>query len=223
MRTPFRRPASVVAALVVGATLVGATVGAAAPRSVAPRSVARHAPRVARAVAADTTRPHVAAATDSAAGAYLAVVGGCNDCHTANWDQTMGKTPEAERLAGSDVGYRGPWGTSYAANLRLVASRLNEDRWVQILTTADGGHGRPPMPWQNTAQTSDADLRAMYRYLHALGPVGVRMPRAVPPGQEPTTAYISMVPQGGPAHAAPAGAAPAKTPSAARGSGTPPQ
>ncbi|GJG86451.1 hypothetical protein tb265_16320 [Gemmatimonadetes bacterium T265] len=199
-------------ALVAGAVLVAA---------------ARPAPGAVRTPVAqpDSTRPRVSATNDSVAGAYLTVVGGCNDCHTANWDQTMGKTPEADRLAGSNVGYRGPWGTTYAANLRLVASRASEDRWVEILTTADGGHGKPPMPWQNTAQTSDADLRAIYRYLKALGPTGERTPRAVPPGQEPTTAYISMVPQGGRAGGAsssPAsGRAAPKTPSAGRGSGKP--
>jgi len=215
MRTSSpRRLAVGAAALVAGGVLVAAT----RPAPAALR--ARHAQP-------DSTRPRVAAANDSVAGAYLTVVGGCNDCHTGNWDQTMGKTPDADRLAGSAIGYRGPWGTSYAANLRLVVSRLPEDRWVQILTTADGGHGRPPMPWQNTAQTSDADLRAMYRYIHALGPKGERTPRPVAPGQEPTTPYILMVPQGERAGAATGGDNPApgqpaaKTPSAARGSGKP--
>jgi hypothetical protein len=35
----------------------------------------------------------------------------------------------------------------------------------------------------------------MYRYVKALGPKGERAPRAVPPGQEPTTPYVLMVPQ----------------------------
>lgn len=138
---------------------------------------------------------YVVAATDSAAGAYLALVGGCNDCHTVGWAESSGATPHAERLMGSSVGYRGPWGTSYAANLRLVTSRTAEDRWVEILTTADGGHGRPPMPWMNTAQMSQRDLRNLYRYIRALGPRGDRAPRAVPPDSAPTTPFILMVPQ----------------------------
>jgi len=138
--------------------------------------------------------PRLLASTDSAAGEYLTIVGGCNDCHTPGWAESNGKTPPAEQLTGSPVGYRGPWGTTYAANLRTVAQRASEDRWVQILTTADGGHGRPPMPWMNTAQMSDHDLRAMYRYIHSLGPAGTAVPRALPPGSTPTTPYINFVP-----------------------------
>ena len=126
---------------------------------------------------------YVVAVNDSIGGAYLTVVGGCNDCHTANWAETNGQVPPAQQLTGTSLGYRGPWGTSYAANLRLVAARVPEDRWVEILTTADGGHGRPPMPWMNTAQMADRDLRAIYRYIHSLGPAGERTPRAVPPGR----------------------------------------
>ena len=138
--------------------------------------------------------PRVLAPSDSAAGQYLTIVGGCNDCHTVGWAESNGKTPPAEQLTGSPVGYRGPWGTTYAANLRSVAQRASEDRWVQILTTADGGHGRPPMPWMNTSAMNDHDLRAIYRYIHSLGPAGNPAPRAVAPGVMPTTPYINFVP-----------------------------
>lgn len=138
--------------------------------------------------------PMVHAGSDSAAGQYLTIVGGCNDCHTVGWAESNGRTPPAQQLTGSPVGYRGPWGTTYPANLRTVAQRASEDRWVQILTTADGGRGRPPMPWMNTAQMNQQDLRAIYRYIHSLGPAGNPAPRAVPPGTMPTTPYINFVP-----------------------------
>ncbi|HET8655130.1 MAG TPA: c-type cytochrome [Longimicrobiaceae bacterium] len=140
-------------------------------------------------------KPHVAAASQVDAGEYLTVLGGCNDCHTEGWAEQNGQVPDAQRLTGVGVGYRGPWGTTYPANLRLVVQNVSADRWVEILTTADGGRGRPPMPWMNTARMSDADLRAMYEYIHSLGPAGERAPRSLPPGQEPTTPYIWMVPQ----------------------------
>lgn len=138
---------------------------------------------------------HVMAATDSAAGSYLAVLGGCNDCHTMSWEPSNGTTPQAERLTGNQVGYRGPWGTTYPTNLRLTVSEVDEDSWVRILTTTLDGDGLPPMPWMNTAQMSDQDLRNLYRYVKALGPSGEPMPKALPPGQEPTTPFIVMVPQ----------------------------
>jgi cytochrome c1 len=143
--------------------------------------------------AADTG--YVVAPTDSAAGAYLTIVGGCNDCHTPSWNENDGHTPDADRLTGNPVGYRGPWGTSYAANLRVLPPRMTEDRWVQVLTTADGGHGDPPMPWMNTRQMSQRDLRNLYRYVKSLGPKGERAPRMVPPDSEPKTPFILFVPQ----------------------------
>jgi hypothetical protein len=144
-------------------------------------------------VTAASGTPFVQASNDSIAGQYLTIVGGCNDCHTVGWAESNGRTPPAEQLTGSDVGYRGPWGTSYAANLRTVAQRATEDRWVRILTTADGGHGRPPMPWMNTAAMTPRDLRAMYRYIHSLGARGASVPRAVPPDSMPRTPYINFV------------------------------
>jgi hypothetical protein len=166
----------------------------ASRRGVVPTAGRAAAPAAAR----DTVSaagPRVTAAGDSVAGEYLTIVGGCNDCHTPGWDTSNGRTPPADRLVGSPVGFRGPWGTSYAANLRRLAARVDENRWVGILTTADHGEGRPPMPWMNTAMTNPQDLRAMYRYVRSLGAKGDRMPRAVPAGQEPTTPYVLMVPQ----------------------------
>lgn len=149
----------------------------------------------ASAAPAQESGPHVRAPDDVSAGRYLVIVGGCNDCHTQRWGETNGQLPEAQWLTGNPVGYHGPWGTSYAANLRGLVQRVPEDRWVQILKTAAGGHGRPPMPWMNTARMADTDLRNLYRYIHSLGPAGERMPRGVPPGQQPTTPYVDFTPR----------------------------
>jgi mono/diheme cytochrome c family protein len=140
------------------------------------------------------TTAHVQAASERAAGEYLTTVGGCNDCHTPTWDQTNGRTPPEERFTGSKVGFRGPWGVTYPANLRLMTQRESEKEWVRVLTTADGGDGRPPMPWMNTSQMNERDLRVMYRYIKSLGARGEKAPKAVPPGTEPTGEYINFVP-----------------------------
>jgi cytochrome c553 len=152
------------------------------------------APAQSASVASTSGGPYVAASSPEQAGEYLTTLGGCNDCHTPQWAETNGNVPAANRFVGSPVGYRGPWGTSYAANLRLLTQRITEDQWVDILKTAAHGHGDPPMPWMNTRQMSDQDLRTIYRYIHSLGPAGQRTPRGVPPGQEPTTPYINFVP-----------------------------
>jgi mono/diheme cytochrome c family protein len=124
-----------------------------------------------------------------AAGRYLVVVGGCNDCHTPGY--AAGAVPESEWLVGSPVGFRGPWGTSYASNLRLAADALTEDEWAARLH----GSGLPPMPWAATAALTEADARAVHRYLRTLGPAGAPAPRAVPPGAEPATPYVDFSPQ----------------------------
>jgi mono/diheme cytochrome c family protein len=134
--------------------------------------------------------PAVQAASMIQAGEYLTTVGGCNDCHTQNWVESKGKVAPADRFAGMSVGFRGPWGTTYGKNLRTIVQRMSEDRWVKVLQTADSGDGRPPMPWWNTAQMSDRDLRAMYRYVKSLGPKPNGVPRGLPPEKEPTGPYM---------------------------------
>lgn len=140
----------------------------------------------------ETTAPHVVADTPVEAGRYLAVVGGCNDCHTAGYLEKEGQIPEEDWLAGSPVGWRGPWGTTYASNLRRYVQTVSEDEWVAVM------HARsalPPMPWMNVHQMSEPDVRALYQYIQSLGSKGEEMPRHVPPEQEPETPYVSMVPQ----------------------------
>jgi mono/diheme cytochrome c family protein len=139
--------------------------------------------------------PAVQAATMEQAGEYLTIVGSCNDCHTQGWSESGGKIPPADRFAGLNLGFRGSWGTSYGKNLRTITQRQTEDHWVETLRTADGGDGKPPMPWWNTAMMSDRDLRAMYRYIKSLGPKPNGVPRGLPPGKEPTGPFIWVTPQ----------------------------
>lgn len=115
-------------------------------------------------------------------GRYLIKIGGCNDCHTPNYPASGGKVPEAQWLTGDALGWNGPWGTTYATNLRLYMQDLTEEQWVK---KAKALAARPPMPWFNVRAMSAGDLRAMYRYVRYLGPAGQPAPAYVPPGQEP--------------------------------------
>jgi mono/diheme cytochrome c family protein len=142
-------------------------------------------------VEAAATEPHVMAASTIEAGRYLITVAGCNDCHTDGYLQTGGQVPEEAWLAGSPVGWRGPWGTTYASNLRLRAQEWTEEQWVETLHSRTG---LPPMPWMNVSQMSASDARAMYQYIRSLGPTGEHMPLPVPPDAEPETPYISLQP-----------------------------
>ena len=120
-------------------------------------------------------------------GRYLLIVGNCNDCHTANFPERSGNVPESEWLLGNPLGLRGPWGTTYASNLRLTASRMSEGEWVKTLKTLKT---RPPMPWFNLNQWKEADSKALYHYIKHLGPVGAAAKAPLPPGQEPPPPFI---------------------------------
>jgi mono/diheme cytochrome c family protein len=123
-------------------------------------------------------------------GRYLVKIGGCNDCHTPGYPQMAGKVPEAEWLTGVASGFTGPWGTTYAVNLRLLLNSMSEADWMKYARTET----RPPMPWFNLRDMSDQDVRAIYRYVKAMGPAGKPAPAYLPPGQKPSTPYIDFGP-----------------------------
>lgn len=126
-----------------------------------------------------------------ARGRYLVRVAGCNDCHTPGFMQQGEAVPESEWLVGVPLGFKGPWGTSYAPNLRTKVQALSEDQWT---TFAKNANGRPPMPWVSLHAMNDADLRSMYRYIKTLGVSDNATPAPLPPGEMPTTPYLVFEP-----------------------------
>lgn len=131
-----------------------------------------------------------------ARGRYMVVTGHCNNCHTANYQRSAGKIPETEWLTGRDIGHRGPWGTTYPTNLRLNVNRMSETEWVAYASTLKAG---PGMPSWSLRDTSAGDLRAMYQFIKSLGPSDIPSRQRLPPGQEPQTLYIRVVPAPKPA------------------------
>jgi hypothetical protein len=89
-------------------------------------------------------------------GRYLAVIAGCNDCHTAGYLLSEGNVPEKEWLTGDRLGWNGPWGTTYAPNLRLFMQDMSEEKWLKTARTVKL---RPPMPWYALHRMTDQDLR----------------------------------------------------------------
>jgi mono/diheme cytochrome c family protein len=121
-------------------------------------------------------------------GRYMVLTGHCNNCHTAGYAQKEGDVAEAVWLLGSGPqGWRGPWGTTYASNLRVNANAMSEAAWVNYLKTLKA---RPPMPWWSVRETSEADLRAMYQYIRQLGPAGAPAQPYLSPDKEPKPPYI---------------------------------
>ena len=76
-------------------------------------------------------------------GRYLLQIAGCNDCHTAGYLLAPDKTPDQAWLLGDTLGWSGPWGTTYASNLRLILPRLSEEQWLQLARQAGPDAGRP--------------------------------------------------------------------------------
>jgi hypothetical protein len=125
-------------------------------------------------------------------GKYIVQIGGCNDCHTPGYMEVDGNLPESEWLTGSPVGFKGPWGTSYASNLRLTVQSIDEEAFVIM---AKNRNALPPMPWPSLHKMDEEHLRFVYRFIKSLGPKGGPAPKPAAPGVEPETPYFEFVPQ----------------------------
>ena len=124
-------------------------------------------------------------------GKTVSIIGGCHDCHTADYGQKGGVINPDTALKGNPVGYQGPWGTTYAVNLRLLADSMSEDDWVKKLQTFTA---RPPMPFYNVHALDEVQMRSLHMYIASLGPAGDPAPEFVPPGQTPKFPYSVFAP-----------------------------
>ncbi|MBE7169764.1 MAG: cytochrome c [Williamsia sp.] len=86
----------------------------------------------------------------------------------------------------------GPWGVSFSANLTSSASGAGswtEERFFKAIREgkSKGMDGNrmllPPMPWQEIAQASDEDLKAVFAYLKSTKPVDNVVPEPIAPNQ----------------------------------------
>jgi hypothetical protein len=83
----------------------------------------------------------------------------------------------------------GPWGISYPANLtpdpETGLGNWTEDLFIKAIRTGKHmGVGRPllpPMPWPALNNYDDADLKAIFAYLHSLPAVHNQVPEPVTP------------------------------------------
>ncbi len=132
-----------------------------------------------------------AVAQEIARGRYLIVTGSCNDCHTPRYAEQGGRIPEADWLTGDIVGWQGPWGTTYPANLRLLFQQMSEQDWLARAHQPM----RPPMPGPALLGMTRSDLMAIYHYVRHLGPKGNPAPAFVPPGASVTTPYYDFTPK----------------------------
>lgn len=119
-------------------------------------------------------------------GEYLARnVAHCADCHTP---RTPDHRPDLTRLFAGGFAFRGPYGTSYSANLtpdpETGTGRLNDGQIIAGIYGASV-HGRavlPPMPAPYYAgKIAGDDLRAIIAYLRSLPPIRHAVPAPLRP------------------------------------------
>lgn len=151
--------------------------------------------------------PAMNAADLIARGEYLIRTTGCNDCHTPGYAEHQGEVDKSLWLIGSPLGYNGPWGTTYASNLRLKLQEMDEAQWLEYSAAI---RTRPIMPDFAVRAMNVEDRRAIYRFVRSLEPAGLPAPAYLPPGQTPPPPYMTLVlPPAPPAPAAPSVPAPA--------------
>ncbi|HJU26400.1 MAG TPA: cytochrome C, partial [Rhodanobacteraceae bacterium] len=68
-------------------------------------------------------------------GEFLVNYGGCNDCHTPGWAMNNGQAPKEALLTGGGMNFQGPWGTTYAPNLRIYMQNISEKQWIHNART----------------------------------------------------------------------------------------
>lgn len=138
---------------------------------------------------AATSTPGKTDAELIAHGDYLARIAGCHDCHTPGYAGNSGKAPREAWLVGSPLGWNGPWGTTYPANLRLKVADMDDKAWLDYSAKL---HTRPPMPDFAVRDMTEEDRLALFRFIKSLGPGGEPVPAYLPPGEVPPMPYVEF-------------------------------
>jgi len=155
---------------------------------------------------ARASEPEVSAAR----GKYLVMAMGCNDCHTPWKMGPNGPAPDMTRMlsghpqdevmlepelhpgqwaaAPTNTAFRGPWGTSFTANL-TPDDETGLGIWTAdtfVRTIREGRHmGQarpllPPMPWPMIRNLNDADLKSIFAFLQTIPAIQNRVPQPLP-------------------------------------------
>jgi len=129
-----------------------------------------------------TAVPNPDSSTAISRGAYLATLGACSDCHTA---QEGGQAIAGLDFAGGFV-LDGPTGTVASSNITPDASGISyydESLFLHALREGKVGARQlnAAMPWYFFGKMSDEDLKSILAYLRTLKPVSHRVDNTEPP------------------------------------------
>lgn len=130
-------------------------------------------------------------------GEYLATIMDCTGCHTPG--ALRGEPDMSRYLAGSDVGFRIPPGTSYPPNL-TPDKETGLGAWseAQIIKAVrqgvrpDGRILKPVMPYHSYGKLTDADASALVVYLKSLKPVKHKILALAGPSEKPSAPYLAL-------------------------------
>jgi len=132
-------------------------------------------------------------------GEYMTTVLGCGDCHTPGY--FYGAPDPSRKFAGSELGWQGPWGVTYARNItpepETGIGAWTEQDIVTVIRTGkrpDGTAVLPPMPWVDLASLTDEDALAIAKYVKSLPPVPHKVPDRMPPGVKATGSIVVFPP-----------------------------
>jgi len=159
---------------------------------------------------ADGAASRATTAPNAERGKYLVMAMGCNDCHTPWHMGADGPEPDMTRMlsghpqdevmpepvlhpgqwaaAHTNTAFKGPWGTSYTAN--LTPSEVGLGSWTEDMFLRAIREGRhmgqarpilPPKPWPMIRNLNDSDLRSIFAFLRTLPPIDNRVPEPLPP------------------------------------------
>jgi mono/diheme cytochrome c family protein len=137
-----------------------------------------------------TLLPRAHAETPAERGKYLAVLGGCNDCHTPGF--FLGAPDAAKYLGGSDVGFEIPGlgvfpGRNITPDKDTGIGNWTDEQIATALTTGKRPDGRqlaPIMPYPSLVNLTKEDVAALVAFLRSIPAVKNQVAGPFKPGDK---------------------------------------
>lgn len=121
-----------------------------------------------------------------------------NACGVLSHHTPLGKDgkPDLTRfMAGSNVGYQGPWGVTYPKNLTPdietgIGANSNEE--IKTIIKNEGMNGKAPLFSEYYNNLTEEDLDCIVVYLRSLTPIVNKIPADLKPGETVKTSVINF-------------------------------
>lgn len=106
-----------------------------------------------------------------------------------------GRQDFSKLMAGSSVGYQGPWGVAYPKNLTpdidTGVGDLTDEEVVNLIKE-ESNSGKLSIFNYYYKNLTDEDLKCIVAYLRTLTPIPNKMPLDLKPGEAPKTSVINL-------------------------------